>query len=149
MEREGRHQLCISLRSACQPSPVLSGWSYTTTTTTPSPPASSISLALQVLVMEAGLVKEFDSVPRLMGRQQSTFKSMVIEAGLEGASGNISRVASLAALAAAAKSSGSASPPAASDSPPQGALSPAAGGRPVQGLPTFVRRLKDDYDLKE
>ncbi|PSC67462.1 hypothetical protein C2E20_8853 [Micractinium conductrix] len=39
----------------------------------------------KVLVMEAGVVKEFDSVPALMGRSQSTFKSMVIEAGLEGA----------------------------------------------------------------
>ena len=104
--------------------------------------------------MEAGVVKEFDSVGGLMGRSDSAFKSMVIEAGLEGAaSGSISRVASVAALAAAAKAaagdSGDMSPPSASGSPLPAAVSPASNGRPIQGLPTFVRRMKEDYDLKE
>jgi hypothetical protein len=110
-------------------------------------------LLLQVLVMEGGMVKEYDSVAGLMGRSDSTFKSMVIEAGLQGAaSGSVSRVASVAALAAAARASaggsGDATPPSAGGSPQPAAVSPASG-RPLQGLPTFVRRLKEDYNLKE
>lgn len=145
------------------------------------------------------MVKEFDAVPSLMGRRDSTFRSMVragwwwgrrvgrekcagegrcrggfetaagalaipnpcspspphlsspqvVEAGLEGtASGAISRIASQAALAdvkeEAASGSGSASPGDAVAASP-------AGGRPGlkgPGRETFVRRLKDEYDLK-
>ena len=49
--------------------------------------------------MEDGVVKEYDSVPRLMGRGDSTFRAMVVEAGLE--SPSMSRSASAAALAEA------------------------------------------------
>ena len=97
--------------------------------------------------MESGVVKEFDSVPGLMGRTDSTFRAMVAQAGLEGAaSASVSRVASVAALAAATaagKGSDEEEAQAPPTQPPGG-----SGERPVQGLPTFVRQLKDDYDLK-
>jgi ABC-type multidrug transport system fused ATPase/permease subunit len=51
----------------------------------------------RVLVMEDGLVKEYDTVPNLMGNRTSTFRSMVMEAGLE--SPSLSRAASAADLA--------------------------------------------------
>lgn len=51
----------------------------------------------RVLVMEDGLVKEYDTVPNLMGNRTSTFRSMVVEAGLE--SPSLSRAASAADLA--------------------------------------------------
>lgn len=107
----------------------------------------SSSLRVQVLVMEAGVVKEFDSVPRLMGRSESTFKSMVIEAGLEGAaSGAISRIASQAALAAVSEEGGE---DASSGSPGASAAAPAPTARPkLEGMKTFVQRMKTDYDLK-
>ena len=38
----------------------------------------------RVLVMEDGVVKEYDSVPRLMGRSDSTFRRMVVSAGARG-----------------------------------------------------------------
>ena len=37
---------------------------------------------LQVLVMDAGRVKEFDTVPTLMSQPDSSFRAMVTEAGL-------------------------------------------------------------------
>lgn len=103
--------------------------------------------------MEGGLVKEFDSVPSLMGRQKSTFRGMVVEAGLEGsASGVASRAASRAALAALARDAEVAGSDEASGSasPGEGAAATAAAPRPggLPGLPTFVRRIKDDYDLE-
>lgn len=50
----------------------------------------------RVLVMEDGYVKEYDTVPKLMGRSTSTFRSMVMEAGLE--SPSVSRASSAADL---------------------------------------------------
>lgn len=104
--------------------------------------------------MESGVVKEFDAVPRLMGRSESTFRGMVLEAGLEGAAaGTMSRIASAAALAAAkegegasaaAPADGSPSAPASSSSP----AAPAPGGKQVMGMKTFVRKMQSDYDLK-
>ena len=103
--------------------------------------------------MEAGVVKEFDEVPRLMGRRGSTFRGMVVEAGLEGAAGGaMSRAASLARLAQAADAAedAAAEGAAATASPAEpGAASPAAGLRPPRpGQHTFVRRLANEYDLK-
>ena len=76
--------------------------------------------------------------------------TQVVEAGLEGtASGAISRIASQAALAAAKEGSEGSAGGSGSGSP--GGVSPAAGGRPGlqgPGRDTFVRRLKDEYDLK-
>ena len=40
------------------------------------------SVPLQVLVMDAGRVKEFDTVPALMAQPDSSFRAMVTEAGL-------------------------------------------------------------------
>ena len=72
----------------------------------------------------------------------------MVEAGLEGtASGAISRIASQAALAGA-KEEGEAS---GSGSPGDVAAASPAGSRPGlkgPGRDTFVRRLKDEYDLK-
>ena len=91
--------------------------------------------------MEDGVVKEFDSVPALMGRTESSFKSMVVEAGLEGvASGSISRAASQAALAALAPGGG--------DESPVGTVSAASAPAGGRGVPSFARRLKEEYDLK-
>ncbi len=39
-------------------------------------------LITQVLVMDQGRVKEYDTVKRLLSRQDSQFRSMVSEAGL-------------------------------------------------------------------
>ena len=36
----------------------------------------------QVLVMDAGVVAEFDTVPTLLANPESAFKAMVVEAGL-------------------------------------------------------------------
>ena len=76
----------------------------------------------RVLVMEDGRVKEYDTVPTLVGRQQSTFRAMVVEAGLEG-SASVSRSASAANL------------------------SEGDGHRRLEGLNTFVDRMKNDYKL--
>lgn len=82
----------------------------------------------RVLVMEDGRVKEYDAVPTLMGRSDSSFRAMVLEAG--GDSPAVSRSSSAHNLSAAA-----------------GEGSPGAGARPV-GANTFVRRLKGgDYGL--
>lgn len=51
----------------------------------------------KVLVMEDGKVKEFDTVPTLMGRRESTFRGMVVQAGLE-SSPAVSRSSSAANL---------------------------------------------------
>lgn len=100
--------------------------------------------------MEGGVVKEFDAVPRLMGRTESTFRGMVLEAGLEGAAaGTMSRIASAAALAAAKE--GEEAGASADGSPSASRASPAAaapGGRQLMGAKTFVRKLQTEYDLK-
>jgi ABC-type multidrug transport system fused ATPase/permease subunit len=83
----------------------------------------------KVLVMDDGLVKEFDEVPSLMGRKESTFRAMVVEAGLDG-SPAISRSASAASL----NKNGS--------SPGEGKK----GG--LRGMDTFKKVMKDDYGLK-
>ncbi|KAL4457987.1 hypothetical protein ABPG75_012852 [Micractinium tetrahymenae] len=97
----------------------------------------------KVLVMESGVVKEFDSVPGLMGRAESTFKSMVIEAGLESAApagGSMSRIASLAG-----EGSGS---PGADGAAPGVSATAAPGERQLMGMNTFVHKMKEDYDVK-
>lgn len=114
--------------------------------------------------MEGGVVKEFDSVPSLMGRSGSTFRSMVVQAGLESAaSGSISRIASMAKLAAKAdapvagaqeeeEEEGAPSPGSEEGgnggSGAAAAISAAPGGRRPEGLPTFVKRMREDYDMK-
>ncbi|KAL4852933.1 Multidrug resistance-associated protein 1 [Chlorella vulgaris] len=61
----------------------------------------------KVLVMESGLVAEFDSVPTLMARPNSAFRAMVVQAGLDGAaSGAVSRRGSVTSLAQLAASEG-------------------------------------------
>jgi ABC-type multidrug transport system fused ATPase/permease subunit len=86
----------------------------------------------KVLVMDDGLVKEFDEVPSLMGRKESTFRAMVVEAGLDG-SPAMSRSASAVSLV----SKNGSSP---GDN---------SGGRGVmRGFNTFVKKYKDDYGLK-
>lgn len=88
----------------------------------------------KVLVMDDGLVKEFDEVPSLMGRKESTFRAMVVEAGLDG-SPAISRSASAVSLNT--NNDGS---------PGDGTRT---GGRGVvRGLNTFVKKYQDDYGLK-
>ena len=42
----------------------------------------SLVVRVQVLVMDAGRVKEFDTVPALMAQPDSSFRAMVTEAGL-------------------------------------------------------------------
>ena len=104
--------------------------------------------------MEGGVVKEFDAVPRLMGRSESTFRGMVVEAGLEGAAaGAMSRITSAARLAAAKEgedgASADGSPPAAAAAAAAAAPSaPASGSRPLMGMKTFVRKMQNEYDLK-
>ena len=44
--------------------------------------ASVYVATVQVLVMDAGRVKEFDTVPALMSQPTSSFRAMVNEAGL-------------------------------------------------------------------
>lgn len=83
---------------------------------------NTIMDSTRVLVMEDGRVKEYDTVPTLVGRQQSTFRAMVVEAGLEG-SASVSRSASAANL------------------------SEGDGHRRLEGLNTFVDRMKNDYKL--
>lgn len=82
---------------------------------------NTIMDSTRVLVMEDGRVKEYDTVPTLVGRQDSTFRAMVVEAGLEG-SASVSRSASGANLE--------------------------GERRRLEGLNTFVNRLKNDYKLK-
>ena len=80
--------------------------------------------------MDDGLVKEFDEVPTLMGRRESTFRAMVVEAGLDG-SPAISRSASAASLTNNGSSPGD------------------DRGRGLgRGLNTFVKKYQDDYGLK-
>lgn len=101
----------------------------------------------KVLVMEDGVVKEYDSVAGLMGRRESTFRGMVVEAGLEGvASGSMSRIASKARLAAPHAADEAAADGSSAGSP--GMSAAAAGRAKPQGMPTFVRKMKADYDLK-
>lgn len=73
-----------------------------------------------------------------------------MEAGLEGtASGAISRIASQAALADVKEEDGASG--SGSASPGDAVAASPAGGRPGlkgPGRETFVRRLKDEYDLK-
>jgi ABC-type multidrug transport system fused ATPase/permease subunit len=83
----------------------------------------------KVLVMDGGVVGEFDTVPQLMGRSQSTFRNMVVSAGLE--SPAVSRNPSSQSLTGLA--SGGATP--GSDERP-------AGGARTKGMDTFVRRMK-------
>jgi len=82
----------------------------------------------KVLVMDDGLVKEFDEVPSLMGRKESTFRAMVVEAGLD-ESPAISRSPSAVSL----NGNGS---------------SPGDGRGVMRGLNTFVKKYQDDYGLK-
>ena len=88
----------------------------------------------KVLVMDDGNVKEFDTVPTLMGRRQSTFRAMVVEAGLD-SSPSMSRNASAASLASVAEGE---------------ATAPASGGKRAlpQGLNSFVNKYKEQYGLK-
>ena len=83
--------------------------------------------------MEEGVVKEFDTVPALMGRAESSFRAMVVEAGLDGtpAASRTQSSANLSALAAAGEEGGQQRPPR-----PEGAM-------------TFAKRLAKDYSLKE
>lgn len=104
--------------------------------------------------MDGGVVGEYDSVPGLMGRAQSTFRRMVVEAGLEGAaSATISRKASLASLAQAAgegsPEGGAPQPPSSESSPDDGVALAAVAGRPrLEGRETFARRMQRDYGLE-
>lgn len=104
--------------------------------------------------MESGVVGEFGEVPTLMARPGSSFRAMVVEAGLEGAaSASVSRAASRAQLSQLAEeeeaAEGGAGVPLPSDSDSSvAAVSGAAGGRRMEGLPTFINRMKLDYDLK-
>jgi ABC-type multidrug transport system fused ATPase/permease subunit len=63
----------------------------------------------KVLVMDDGLVKEFDAVPALMGRRDSSFRAMVMEAGAEPSPAS-SRVPSSGDLLAAAGEGGKGEP---------------------------------------
>eukprot|EP00887_Chlorella_sp_A99_P001417 scaffold8.g1417.t1 len=99
--------------------------------------------------MVDGVVGEYDTVPALMGRTRSTFRRMVVEAGLESSAAAIGRAASAASLAAAAAA------PAEAPAEGQGAA-PAAEAAPAgrgtqrrEGLQTFVRRMKADHDLRD
>jgi hypothetical protein len=106
----------------------------------------------QVLVMDGGVVGEYDSVPGLMGRANSTFRRMVVEAGLEGAaSASISRKASLASIAQAREEGGQAGAPQppSDEGSPEGGVTSAAAGRPrLEGRETFARRMHHDYGLE-
>jgi ABC-type multidrug transport system ATPase subunit len=82
----------------------------------------------KVLVMDGGIVGEFDTVPRLMGRSDSTFRNMVVQAGLE--SPAVSRNPSTQSLTGLA----SGGTPGSNERP--------AGGARVKGMDTFVRRMK-------
>lgn len=84
----------------------------------------------KVLVMEDGIVKEFASVPSLMSRQGSSFRAMVVEAGLEGSA--MSRGASGLTLNAMENDS---------DKDKRSRLRP-------EGLNTFVKRIQKENDLK-
>ena len=83
----------------------------------------------KVLVMEDGVVKEYDTVPTLMGRTQSTFRGMVMQATSEAQS--MSRSASAASLKDAQEQQGD-----------------GVKGIKKDGLGTFVKRYKDKYDLE-
>ncbi len=85
-----------------------------------------------MLVMEVGLVKEFDTVPTLMGRRQSTFRAMVVEAGLAGEEGE-----------GAADSEGAPAPNATAPSADEDARRAAEQAREA-----FAQRLRDEHDLK-
>lgn len=37
----------------------------------------------QVLVMDSGIVSEYDTVPKLLANPKSSFRAMVVEAGLD------------------------------------------------------------------
>jgi ABC-type multidrug transport system ATPase subunit len=106
----------------------------------------------KVLVMDGGVVGEYDSVPGLMGRANSTFRRMVVEAGLEGAaSASISRKASLASIAQAREEGGQAGAPQppSDEGSPEGGVTSAAAGRPrLEGRETFARRMHHDYGLE-
>ena len=52
-----------------------------------APRINTILDSNKVLVMNAGVLGEFDTVPALMARPESSFRSMVVEAGLGGAFG--------------------------------------------------------------
>ena len=97
----------------------------------PTPPPPPPPPPPQVLVMESGEVKEFDTVPTLMGRAESSFRAMVVEAGLDGTPA-ASRSASTANLAALTEGGG-----------------PGAAQRRLEGAMTFAKRLAKDYSLKQ
>jgi len=80
----------------------------------------------RVLVMEDGEVKEYDQVPTLMGRQTSTFRAMVLEAGLE--SPAVSRSTSMASLGGSEES---------------GQQQGDAPRKLPKGMNTFVKRMKE------
>lgn len=84
----------------------------------------------KVLVMEDGIVKEYDTVPKLMNRQESSFKQMVLEAGID--SPAPSRVASGLNLS----------------SMDENASTEATVKKRPEGLNTFVKRMKDEHNLK-
>ena len=94
--------------------------------------------------MEDGLVREYDSVPNLMGRTQSTFRRMVEEAGLEVPAASVSRAASAASLAAAAAAAGVV---AGAGGEEEGEEEGEEAPRQREGLQTFVRRMQNDYRL--
>jgi ABC-type multidrug transport system fused ATPase/permease subunit len=83
----------------------------------------------RVLVMEDGVVGEYDTVPVLMGRSTSSFRAMVVESGLE--AGSMSRGASAANLAA------------------EGGEGGGGGARRLEGRDTFVRRIAKNVGLKD
>ena len=91
--------------------------------------------------MDDGVVAEYDSVPTLMARATSTFRRMVVEAGLEG---------SAAASAAASRAASAADLHAVEEQAGEGGEGQPTRPQPLrEGMRTFVRRLRSDYGVGE
>lgn len=89
----------------------------------------------KVLVMDAGVVKEFDPVPVLMSRTGSSFRAMVVEAGLESPAmsrgSSYANMQTLGSIVEDEESNGNG-----------GDMAAGQGRRRLQGLNTFVTRMK-------